>query len=83
MVEERRLADRTRDGENEAVCGTMGQDDQSCLRHSKASWDRIKTTQALIHCLETDLQKLQKHTRRTEYAFKKYNPFLLSVSLFL
>lgn len=55
------------------ICGH-----QSCYRHGAETWDRIKTTQALIVCLETDLLELRKQ----QWPLKKYSSFSYQRSYF-
>lgn len=55
------------------ICGH-----HSCYRHGAETWDRIKTTQALIVCLETDLLELRKQ----QWPLKKYSPFSYQRSYF-
>lgn len=55
------------------ICGH-----HSCYRHGAETWDRIKTTQALIVCLETDLLELRKQ----QWPLKKYSPFSYQWSYF-
>lgn len=70
--------------ERGAVWGMMARDDQSCFRHSKASWDLSKTAQPLKTTSGNWFVRATKTHLQDQITIKEIQPFsLISVTIFI